>query len=427
MNANGNKVVHLPPAGVFDFSDDDKAGSMQAPSTAGAGRAVAMAAGTVKTESWGGVPVDAAGAEIKRLAVRRLFDLKRPGPGDRSELLKTRFLCRGGGALLVGATGQGKSSLAMQAALSWAAGISLFGIEPSGPLRVLLLQGENDDGDLAEARDGVAWAIESSADFEGDGEAARVAELLRRNVAVVSENSLAGDSLFQSLGLALADFRPDLLMIDPAFSYVDGDASNAADVGRFLRQGLNPLLSAHDCGALVVHHTAKPPGQKGAVDRSATAYAGFGSSEWANWARAILTLEGLGGGRYKLNAAKRGGRLGWRDGEGKAAFFKVLEHSTNQAGFCWQESSVHEVETARENAKPGVAELLELVPLSVVMSKDSLEMKMRAAGFAEKWGRIVLNAAVDEGSLFIHKLPRPGKKAGVGVARFPVPEGEEES
>jgi hypothetical protein len=73
-----------------------------------------------------------------------------------------------------------------------------------------------------------------------------------------------------------------------------------------------------------------------------------------------------------------------------------------------------------------VSELVELVPLSAVISKDSLEVKMRAAGFAEKWGRIVFNAAVDEGEVFLHKLPRSGKRAAVGVARFPSPEGLED-
>jgi hypothetical protein len=406
-----------PPAGVFNLLAGDVGGASVA----------AVPAGTMKPENGGVGPVDATGAEIKPLLVRLLFDLARPSAGDRSELLKTRFLCRGGGALLVGQTGQGKSSLAMQAALSWAAGLPLFGIEPNGPLRVLLLQGENDDGDLAEARDGVAWAIEGATCFGDNGESERVAQFLRKNVAVVSENSLAGDSLLQSLASTLDVFHPDLLLIDPAFSYVSGDASNAADVGRFLRLGLNPLLAAHDCGALVIHHTAKPPGQKGAVDRSASAYAGHGSAEWANWARAVLTLEGLGCGRYKLHAAKRGGRLGWRDAKGETAFFRVLEHSTNEAGFCWQEVTGETVENPGKNdGKPGVAELVELLPLSDVISKGSLELKMRAAGFAEKWGRIVLNAAVDEGKVFLHKLPRSGKRAAVGVARFPSSEGEDD-
>lgn len=388
-------------------------------------------AGVFDPLAWGNemaskeIPANATEAETKPLVVRPLFDLQRPAEGDRSELLKRRFLCRGGSLLLVGQTGQGKSSLAMQAALCWAAGLPLFGIEPNGPLRVLLLQGENNDGDLAEARDGVAWEVESATEFEDSGQVETLRELWGRKVAVISENARAGQALMQALNVAMAEFKPDLLIIDPAFSYVDGDASSAADVGRFLRQGLNPLLSAHDCGVVVVHHTAKPPGQKGAVDRSASAYAGHGSAEWANWARAILTLEAIGGGRYKLHAAKRGGRIGWQDDDGAKAFFKVIEHANNDAGFCWHELAGEAAESVRKNSgKPGVAELVELVPLSSVITKDSLEVKMRAAGFAEKWGRTVLNAAVDEGALFIHKLPRQGRKAAVGVARFPDPTAE---
>jgi hypothetical protein len=414
---NQNKVITLHPAGVFDLLAEDE---LPVPTVA------SLPVAGVKPANWGGVPVDQGGQEIKRLVARRLFDLVRPGAGDESELLKTRFLCRGGGALLVGQTGQGKSSLAMQAALSWACGSSLFGIEPNGPLRVLLLQGENDDGDLTEARDGVAWALEAAGLFDDAESAESRRQLIAANVLVVSENELAGESLFSSLDLLLTEARPDLMIIDPAFSYVDGDASASKDVGKFLRQGLNPLLSRHRCGCLIVHHTPKPPGQKGAVNTQGTAYAGFGSSEWANWARAILTIEGIGGGRYKLHAAKRGGRIGWKDGEGKTAFFKVLEHSFNDAGFAWEEVTGTAGENVGNNAgKPGLEQLLELVPLSAVISKDSLEVKMKAAGFAEKWGRTVLNAALDEGALFAHKMPRQGRKAAVAIARFEQPEGEE--
>lgn len=82
MNANGSKVEHLPPAGVFDFSDDDEARAMQAPSTAGAGRAAALAAGTVKPESRGGGPASADGTPIANLALldARLIHLENPPP-----------------------------------------------------------------------------------------------------------------------------------------------------------------------------------------------------------------------------------------------------------------------------------------------------------------------------------------------------------
>ena len=46
-----------------------------------------------------------------------LGDLERPVENDHNELLKSRYLCRGGGLLLVGPPGVGKGSLAMQAKL----------------------------------------------------------------------------------------------------------------------------------------------------------------------------------------------------------------------------------------------------------------------------------------------------------------------
>ena len=360
-------------------------------------------------------------AKLEFMKVRLLFDIERPKAGDESELLKHRFLCRGGGALLIGQTGQGKSSLSMQAMLAFALGRPLFGIQPNGQLKCLLVQAENDDGDITEARDGATWSVLGA---DEDGEAL---ELLKRNTLLISENAKVGAEMFDLLSKRLEVFKPDLLIIDPALSFTEGDTSASRDVGKFLRQQLNPLLTRHQCGCLLIHHTPKPSRERGAVNTSGSAYAGLGSAEWANWARAVMTLEGLGDGRYKLHAPKRGGRLGWKDADGKPAFYKVLEHTTNQDGFAWEESSlpIATVEEGKVKAKPGVPQLVELVPESSPISKAALVVKMRAAGFAEKWGRDVLTAALDGGELFEWKISRVGKKAGVSIARTEQPaEGE---
>ena len=81
--------------------------------------------------------------------------LQTPVLNDPNELLKHRYLCRGGGMLLVGPAGVGKSTLQMQASLCWGIGREFFGIHPARPLKSLLIQSENDHGDLAEMRDGV--------------------------------------------------------------------------------------------------------------------------------------------------------------------------------------------------------------------------------------------------------------------------------
>ncbi|MBL9143899.1 MAG: AAA family ATPase [Verrucomicrobiaceae bacterium] len=395
-----------PPAGVFSFPEPES-------------NAIPTNAAKVKPrQTWGGEPVNADGEAVKELVARSLVGIPRPAVGDRSELIKHRFLCRGMGCLLIGQTGQGKSSLSMQFMISFSLGKPLFGITPNGALKCLLIQGENDDGDLTEARDGVTWQLEAMGLFD-DEEDAR--ELLERHAHVVTENSLSGGALFESLDRLLARVKPDLIIIDPAFSYVAGDANATKDVSAFLRQGLNPLLAAHQCGCLLIHHTPKPPNQKGSVNLLGSAYAGHGPAEWANWARAVLTLEGIGGGRYKLHAAKRGGRLGWKDGEGKAAFFKVLEHTTNEAGFAWDEATSGAAAEATANAgKPGMSALMDLVPLSQAITKEALILNAQGAGVGMNKARSIIAAAVGEGTLFEWKVKVPGRtRAVVKLARFP--------
>ena len=76
--------------------------------------------------------VEKAVAVVPRLpAVMALSDLQTPIYGnDPNELIKHRFLYRGGIALVCGPTGIGKSSFLMQLAIYLAAGLALFGIEP---------------------------------------------------------------------------------------------------------------------------------------------------------------------------------------------------------------------------------------------------------------------------------------------------------
>src|SRR6266852_145470 len=73
-----------------------------------------------------------------------------PAIFDADNLLGKRFLCVEGGMLFVGPSGIGKSSANVQQDILWSLGRSAFGIRPARPLRILCVQAENDDGDLAE-------------------------------------------------------------------------------------------------------------------------------------------------------------------------------------------------------------------------------------------------------------------------------------
>src|SRR6266446_6739404 len=213
---------------------------------------------------------------------RRLADIPAPPQEDPNELIKHRFLCRGGGLLIAGSTGIGKSVLDNQFSISWGAGRACFGIVPTRPLKSVIIQAEDDDGDLAEMFGGVCNHLKfTPAEFE----------LVRENVITVHDNMHSGLSFFTKVvEPVLEAYRPDLLHINPALAYLGGEANSQKDVGAFLRNHLNPLLTKYNCAAVITTHTNKPPAGKERPDWQAGdfAYAGTGSSEWANWPRGIL-------------------------------------------------------------------------------------------------------------------------------------------
>lgn len=225
--------------------------------------------------------------------------------------------------LFCGATGIGKSSFAMQAMILWGIGKPCFGIRPTRPLKSLLIQAENDDGDLAEFRDGICKGLNLSPDE---------IELARKNVIVVCEDSrTSGPFFIEVVEPLLKVHAPDLLWIDPALAYLGGETISQTDVGGFLRNRLNPLLHAYRCGGVVIHHSNKPAKGNGKADWQAGefAYLGSGSAEWANWPRAILVLRSIGSQDvFELHAAKRGGRLGWKEADGKTISYTRLASNT---------------------------------------------------------------------------------------------------
>jgi hypothetical protein len=265
---------------------------------------------------------------------RPLAELEVHPDDDPGELLKHRYLCRSGGMLIAGPTGIGKSSFVMQAVILWALGKEMFGIAPVKPLKSLIIQTENDDGDLAEMRDGV---------IEGLGLTDEQRKAALALIVVCREDVRTSTDFFNAVVRPLlAQHKPDLLIIDPALAYLGGEAGSQADVGKFLRNGLNPLLREFNCGGGVVHHTNKPPSgrEKSTWQAGDFAYLGSGSAEWANWSRAVLALRSVGSHHvYELNAAKRGARLKWEDANGDRAYTKMIAHSKAPGTICWVEAT----------------------------------------------------------------------------------------
>lgn len=351
---------------------------------------------------------------------RSILEVTQPDPNDESILLGDRFLCRHGFALLAGPTGVGKSSLTMQFAVGWALGIPTLGIQPKRPLRILLVQGENDEGDLAEQRDGV---------FAGMNLSQAERATLKTQLTFLSENEATGPALFSLLSKELTANPRDLIILDPVFSYIGGSAKEQEAVSPFLRNMLNPMLKKHNCAGLIVHHTNKPPkpAERGKVTALDLAYVMSGSAEWANAPRAVLALVPHKSGKfYELAAPKRGKRLGWRDHEGKRSISKVIAHSSR--GICWREVASQEINELEGEGQPEaparrsapkqratMEDLLALFPDRPSNPSDGMKhVRLLRAEFEERgWPRDptmdLLALAVNQGALAVVKSSE-GKK-----------------
>lgn len=339
---------------------------------------------------------------------KKLSELKTPIADDPNELLKHRYLCREGLLGFYGQTGIGKSSLSMQCMILWALGREAFGIRPKQPLKSLLIQAENDDGDIVEMRDGI---------IKGLGLSEEETKQACDNIIILHEDSKVGDPFISLVVVAaLQAHKPDLLWIDPALSYLGGDTMSQKDVGGFLRNLLKPILKAHQCGCVVVHHTNK----SGSTD---SAYAGSGSAEWANMPRAVLTLSARANGLFELKATKRGTRLRWKKTDGKTSTdTKHLKHSDIDGQIFWLEANdvpdCLAEKKASKNREADEDKILSRVPVGGSIEKNQLEV---IVNMTERIGQNkipkIIKQMVTKGILKTHEVSRTNARPEIHISR----------
>jgi transposase len=301
--------------------------------------------------------VEEPNIEKARGEIRKLSEIQNYGDDDPNCLLGNRYLSREGGLLFVAPTGTGKSTAIMQMALLWAVGKPAFGIMPKHKIKTLIIQAENDDGDLAEMRDGVLFGMTRS-DIITRDEAYEASD----SVCVVRDVTNTADMVGPQMDARIVASGCDMVVLDPIFSYLGGETNSAKDVGHFLRNVINPVLLRRKVGFIAVHHSNKPlQGQQKADWQAGDfAYLGAGSAEFANWARAVLAIRSMGNHDvFQMVAAKRGKRIGWVDEEdGTHQTSRFIKHGSE--GLCWLDASKSDVEQAKNPAGSRREALIEI-------------------------------------------------------------------
>jgi hypothetical protein len=270
------------------------------------------------------------GAQQMRIDDLMAFDRK----ADPTNVLGNRWLCRGGSLVMAGQAGTGKSALMMQAAINWTLGQDFFGIKTNDgmKMRTLVIQAENDAGDVAESMQDQIKGLGLS-EFQKDD--------LKDRMFIYRESVATGKEFGDVLRKLVIQHQATICFVDPLMAFVGADISETAEAAKFLRHIIQPILNETGVIIVFMHHTGKPKSSKDKEGQTAAdlAYQLFGSSEVTNWAREIACLQRCPGEEqiYRFGLTKRRMRAGMTDGF-KGCGEIYIRHSPNRDEIRWVRS-----------------------------------------------------------------------------------------
>ena len=273
--------------------------------------------------------------ELEQMPVSSLsvYDIS----NDPNSVLGNRWLCRCGSLVIVGQSGVGKSSLCMQLMILWALGREAFGIAPTRgqPIKSLLIQAENDMGDLAEMYQGVR---------QGMGLTPEEERQLETRIIIYRNTTHTGPSFVQVMAKLIDRHKPDIVWVDPLLNFIGDDISDQKVISEFCCNQLNAI--SHRTGVIwaLLHHTGKPSKDPKAGSHwtaSDLAYSGLGSSALTNWAREMGVIQRVpmpegAPPTFQFSMTKRRKRAGFRDMDENPTDTIFVRHSTGP-GICWEQ------------------------------------------------------------------------------------------
>lgn len=270
----------------------------------------------------------------QRMPIDELMKFDRKA--DPTNVLGNRWLCRGGSLVMAGQAGTGKSALMMQAAINWTLGQDFFGIKTNDgmKMRTLVIQAENDAGDVAESMQDQIDGLHLDQDERNE---------LKERMFIYRESVATGKEFGDVLRKLVIQHQATICFVDPLMAFVGADISETAEAAKFLRHIIQPILNETGVIIVFMHHTGKPKSSKDREGQTMAdlAYQLFGSSEVTNWAREIACLQRCQGDEqiYRLGLTKRRSRAGMTDGVSPAPVGEIyIRHSPKRGEIRWVRS-----------------------------------------------------------------------------------------
>jgi hypothetical protein len=291
--------------------------------------------------------------------------------------------------------------MTIQMAILWGAGLPAFDIKPACPLRVSIIQAEDDKGDCIE----MARMINHLKLTNNEQ------SLVHTNTVIYQVNDLTGDDFLSALNRTLEQHPSDIVLINPFTAYLGGGEKDTKTCNAFLRSGLNPIFSRHSTAAVIIHHTPKTNFNSTENYKSSDwMYRGAGAAVITNWARAYLTIDPSDSspGVYRFIAAKRGKRIGWDHHE------MFYAHSQEPGNIVWLRANQDQIVAAKAGSSRikivDLSRVLSMVPMHDPEAKVVVEEKIRGdQNLGRNLVRRTLKRLETEGKIFTRRVPNPGK------------------
>jgi hypothetical protein len=188
-----------------------------------------------------------------------------PATIPRREFLYGKHYIRRNIGASIGAGGRLKTSYALFEALEMAAARNLTTGEalPGGPLRVLVLNAEEDQDELDRRVAAVCLRYDiTEADLGGRLFVKSVRDEPLRLATLRREGPVLNGPMLQALTNLIEDIRADVFMLDPFISFHAVNENLNPDMDLVIKQGLGAIASKTNSAGEIFHHPGKPkPGQ----------------------------------------------------------------------------------------------------------------------------------------------------------------------